>query len=93
MQNAPALIGDWSIAGKLEGTKMFANITTVEKAKLTMQAALVARFQYRPYRNGARKAPASAPQDTPMSCAMKVTLEAILDQGQYHGDGDKHHDQ
>ena len=37
--------------------------------------ALDARFQYRPNRKGARKAPASAPQLTPMSWAMKVTLE------------------
>ena len=54
---------------------MLAIITTVEKRKLTQQAALEARFQYRPNRKGARKAPASAPQLTPMSWAMKVTLE------------------
>ncbi len=36
---------------------------------------MVAFFQYRPYRKGARKAPASAPQEMPISWAMKVTLE------------------
>ena len=54
---------------------MLAIITMVEKKKLTQQAALEARFQYNPNRKGARKAPASAPQLTPISWAMKVTLE------------------
>ena len=48
MQKAPALMGLWSIFGKELRTKMFRIITTVENAKLTQQAALVARFQYRP---------------------------------------------
>ena len=50
-------------------------MTTVEKAKLAQTPAREVFFQYRPYRKGARKAPASAPQDTPISCAMKVTLD------------------
>ncbi len=41
--------------------------------KLTQTDAAVVRFHYRPYRKGARKAPARAPQDMPMSWAMKVT--------------------
>ena len=54
---------------------MLASMTTVEKRKLVQQAAAVVRFQYRPKRKGARKAPARAPQLTPMSWAMKVMLE------------------
>ena len=54
---------------------MTASIKTVENRKLVQQAALVALFQYRPKRKGARKAPARAPQLTPMSWAMKVTLD------------------
>ena len=42
------------------------------KAKETHTEAFVAFFQYSPYRKGARKAPASAPQETPIICAMKV---------------------
>ena len=75
MQNAPALMGERSRAGKEARRKMLAIITMVEKKKLTQQAALEARFQYNPNRKGARKAPASAPQLTPISWAMKVTLE------------------
>ena len=44
----------------------------VPNRKDTQQATLVVFFQYRPYRKGARKAPARAPQDTPMSWAMKL---------------------
>ena len=68
-------MGERSRAGKLAWKKILAVITTVENRKLVQQAARVAFFQYRPYRKGARKAPASAPQDTPMSWAMKVTLD------------------
>ena len=39
------------------------------------QPAAVVRFQYRPYMKGARKAPAMAPQLTPIAWAMKATLE------------------
>ena len=38
-------------------------------AKHTAQAGFVERFQYSPYRNGARNDPASAPHDTPIICA------------------------
>ena len=48
MQKAPALMGDWSTAGKAEPTKMLASITTVENRKLHTQAILVVRFQYSP---------------------------------------------
>lgn len=40
--------------------------------KLAQTAALVTPFQYNPYMNGARNAPASAPQEIPISCAMNV---------------------
>ena len=46
--------------------------------KLIQQASLVVFFQYRPYRKGARNAPASAPHDTPISCAMNLTLSFLL---------------
>ena len=36
--------------------------------------ALVAFFMYRPYMNGARNAPANAPQEMPISWAMKLTV-------------------
>ena len=75
IQKAPALMGERSRAGKLAWKKILAVITTVENRKLVQQAARVAFFQYRPYRKGARKAPASAPQLTPISWAIKVTLE------------------
>ena len=42
---------------------------------ITQIAALEVFFQYSPYRNGARKAPAMAPQLTPMAWAMKATGE------------------
>ena len=42
------------------------------KRKQAAHAAGLVRFQYKPYRNGARKAPASAPQLMPISCAMNV---------------------
>ena len=58
--------------------KMLSTITTAENRKLTQQATFVVRFQYRPYRNGARNAPASAPQDTPMSWAMNVALLELV---------------
>ena len=40
--------------------------------KLAQTDAVVVFFQNRPYMNGARKAPARAPQEIPISCAMKV---------------------
>ena len=48
MQNAPALMGDCRITGKLERTKMLASMTTVEKIKLTQTERTVAPRQYRP---------------------------------------------
>ena len=47
-------------------------VSNTPQVKLAQTAALVTPFQYRPYRNGARKAPASAPQEIPISCAIKV---------------------
>ena len=35
-------------------------------------------FQYRPYRKGARKEPARAPQDTPIICAIMEKLKVSL---------------
>ena len=40
--------------------------------KLAHTAALVTPFQYRPYENGAKNAPANAPQEIPMSCAINA---------------------
>ena len=71
---APQLIGDCMIAGKLLLKKMFAVITTQLKMKHTQQDALVTFLEYKEYINGAKNAPASAPHETPISCAMKVTL-------------------
>ena len=50
-------------------------IITVPKQNDVAAAARVVFFQYRPYRKGARKEPESAPHDTPISCAMKVTRD------------------
>ena len=50
---------------------MLDTVIPTPAAKLAHTAAGVTRFQYSPYRNGARNAPASAPQEIPMSCAMK----------------------
>ena len=73
MQNAPALIGERSIAGYSCGANVQPSMNTTEKMKFTATAAFVARFQYRPYRNGARNAPAMAPHEMPIIWAMKVT--------------------
>ena len=53
---------------------MSTSMKTTENRKLAQQPAADVPFQYRPYRNGARNAPAMAPQEIPISCAMKVTL-------------------
>ena len=66
-------MGDCMITGKEGRKKIFATISTELKRKHTQQAALVTLLEYKAYRKGARKEPANAPQDTPMSCAMKVT--------------------
>ena len=52
---------------------MQAHMTPTPVMKEAQTDAGVVRFQYKPYRNGARKAPASAPHEIPMSWAMKVT--------------------
>ena len=75
IQKAPALIGDCSTTGNQSFATIFASITIVENTKFTHTAGLVTRFQYRLYKNGARNAPARAPHEMPISCAMKVTLE------------------
>ena len=41
--------------------------------KHTIVAAFVTPFQYSPYKNGARNAPAKAPHETPIICAINVT--------------------
>ena len=50
----------------------FSVMIPVPHTKHVQQAATVVFFQYKPYRNGARNAPAIAPHETPMSCAMNV---------------------
>ena len=72
MVKAPAFMGDRSSGGKLGLKNMFAIINTVANMKQHHTAGLEVLFQYSPNRNGARNAPASAPHETPMSCAMKV---------------------
>ena len=74
MAIAPALMGDCSSGGNQVENSMLATMSSDPKAKLTQQAVRVVFFQYRPYRNGARKAPARAPQEIPMSWAIKVIL-------------------
>lgn len=69
---APQLIGDCIIAGNELLKKIFASISAELKIKQTQQAAFVTRFEYREYINGARNEPASAPHETPMSCAINV---------------------
>ena len=68
-------MGDCSTAGREGRASMFTSMKITEKRKFTQQARGVVFFQYRPYRKGARKAPAIAPQEIPISCAMKVTLD------------------
>ena len=64
---APALIGD-----AMNLKNMFDTVMNTPLAKLAQTATFVTPFQYKPYINGAKKAPASAPQEIPISCAMKV---------------------
>ena len=79
MANAPQLMGDCKMGGNADRKSMFKTMMPVPKMKLAQAPAvvtryhLVTRFQYNPYRNGARNAPAKAPQETPISCAIKVT--------------------
>ena len=47
----------------------------IPHAKLAQTAARVTRFQYSPYKNGARNAPASAPQEMPISCAINCAID------------------
>ena len=68
-------MGDCRIAGNRDFATMLVTMTTTENMKQTQTDALLVRFQYKPYRKGARNAPASAPQLTPISCAIKVTLD------------------
>lgn len=65
--DSAALIGDCSSVGKLVRNSMFAIIRPQPKMKHTQHARRLVRFQYRPYRNGARNAPASAPHEMPIS--------------------------
>ena len=67
-------MGDWSHAGKADLKNMFISIKPTPKTKLVHTAGTVTRLLYSPYRYGPRKAPAMAPQDRPMSCAMKAML-------------------
>ena len=67
MAMAPATMEDPN-----NGTKIFKTVMPTPKIKLIQTAALVTRFQYKPYMKGAKKAPAKAPQEIPISCAMKV---------------------
>ena len=63
---------DCSSGGKRDFAVIFSSITKVENRKLTHTAATVVPFQYRPYMKGAKNAPARAPQEIPISCAIKV---------------------
>ena len=73
--NAPALIGDCNSTGKDARKKMLAIIRIEPKAKQIKQESFVVRFQYKLNKNGAKKEPASAPHEIPISCAMKVTAD------------------
>ena len=64
---APVLIGD-----AMNLKNMFDTVINMPLAKLVQTAAFVTPFQYNPYINGAKNAPANAPQEIPISCAMKV---------------------
>ncbi len=70
----PQSIGDCIKPGRYALKNMLKIIMPAPKIKLAQAEALVVRLEYRPYRNGAKNAPASAPHEMPMSCAMKVTL-------------------
>ena len=67
MAIAPALMGD-----AINLKNILATVSNTPHAKLAQTEAFVTPFQYRPYINGARKAPANAPHEIPMSCAIKV---------------------
>ena len=73
MATAPQLIGDCRINGKDSRKKILAIIKMELKRKHTQQEAFVTFLEYSEYMKGARKAPANAPQDTPISWAIKVT--------------------
>ena len=73
MATAPQLIGDCKITGKDSLKKIFAIIKIELKKKHAQQDAFVTLFEYKAYMNGARNAPANAPQDTPINWAIKVT--------------------
>ena len=64
---APALIGD-----AMNLKNILDTVINTPLAKLAQTAALVTPFQYKPYINGAKNAPANAPQEIPMSCAIKA---------------------
>ena len=51
---------------------MLETVIPTPAIKLAQTAAFVTRFQYSPYKNGAKNAPARAPQLIPISCAINV---------------------
>ena len=63
----PQLIGDCIISGKDGRQKIFATISIDPNKKQTQQEAVVTRFEYSANKNGAKKAPASEPHDTPIN--------------------------
>ena len=67
MATAPALIGD-----AINLKNIFATVMPTPVIKLAQTASLVVPFQKSPYKNGARNAPASAPQEIPISWAINV---------------------
>ena len=73
MAIAPALIGDCMIAGNNGRINMLAIINVTLNAKHVQHAAVVTFLEYNEYMNGARNAPAIAPHDMPIICAMKLT--------------------
>ena len=69
----PQLIGDCIITGRDGLANIFTSINTEPKIKDAQQDKAVVPFQYKEYKNGARNAPAKAPQEIPISCAINVT--------------------
>ena len=83
MEHTPEFRDDRKMYSKTPPSKEIApketsSCTTVTPVAYTKQVAtalFVTFFAYRPYRNGARKAPARAPHETPIICAINVMLK------------------
>lgn len=64
---APALIGD-----AIYLKNILEMVIPMPVMKQAQTPALVTPFQYSPYKKGAKNAPAKAPQEIPINCAMNV---------------------